>query len=497
MNPFEEILGAIASGKVKDKRELNSLKAEIAGKYSLERIPSDSELLAYAGDKRDMLLPILRRKPSRTASGVAIVAAMATGRCPGECVYCPTGDAPKSYTGHEPAAMRAQQNAYDARSQVSCRIRQLESIGHGTGKIDLVVMGGTLLAQPREYRDSFMKGCFEGMNGAAAPTLEEAQAANEAAEHRCIGVTLETRPDFCDPAEILRLGGTRVELGVQNPDDEIYAKIKRGHTVEGVVNATKALKDAGLKVGYHLMPGLPGSDFEKDLCMFEKIFADERFRPDMLKIYPCLLVKKEFGTTGLWKMYELDEWKPYDNETAAELIAQAKAFVPRWARIMRIQRDIPAPYIEAGVTAGNLRELIAEKMKAPCNCIRCREIRNGTAKSAELNTTEYSASDGRELFLSYEDGENDKILAYLRLRLCSRGAFVRELRVCGPTVQLHARDEKAQQHRGYGASLLAEAERTAKENGFGLLRVTSGVGAREYYGKLGYAREGPYMAKRL
>ncbi len=282
MQYFEEIIGAIISGRVGSKAELNAFKSDIAGRYSLERIPSDSELLAYAGDKRDLVLPLLRRKPSRTASGVAIVAAMTTGKCPGECVYCPTGDAPKSYTGYEPAAMRASQNAYDARGQVECRIKQLESIGHSTDKIDLVVMGGTLLAQKKEYRDSVMKGCFEGMNGAAAPTLEEAQLANETAKHRCIGVTLETRPDFCDTDEILRLGGTRVELGVQNPDDEIYLKIKRGHTVEDVVNATKALKDAGLKVGYHLMPGLPGSDFEKDLHMFEKIFGDGRFRPDRL-----------------------------------------------------------------------------------------------------------------------------------------------------------------------------------------------------------------------
>lgn len=500
MDYFEEILDRIISGKIRGKLELNRSKSEISAKYGLERIPSDSELLACAGDRRDSVLSVLKRKPSRTASGVAIVAAMTTGECPGECIYCPTGNAPKSYTGHEPAALRAAQNAYDARSQVSCRIRQLESIGHSTDKIDLIVMGGTFLAQPKEYRDLFMKGCFDGMNGKEAKSLEEAQAINESATHRCIGATFETRPDFCDPGEVLRLGGTRVELGVQHPDDEIYLKIKRGHTVRDVVNATKALKDAGLKVGYHIMPGLPGSNPEKDLEMFRKIFEDERFRPDMLKIYPCLLVKREFGTSELWELYENGEWVPYDNETAAELIAKAKSFVPRWVRIMRIQRDIPAQYIEAGVTAGNLRELVADKMKengASCACIRCREIRYGTPKSAELEVTEYSASGGKEVFLSYEDKETDKILAYLRLRLCPSGAFVRELRVCGPLVPLHKREEKAQQHRGYGASLLLEAEKIAKESGFEKLLVTSGVGARGYYGKRGYGREGPHMAKRL
>ena len=487
MDFFSEIISEIETGKILTREQLQKRKKALCKKHGVVKIPTNAEILSRA----DFETPLLLTKPTRSLSGVSVVAIMTSPqKCPGKCIYCPRGEAAQSYTGHEPAALRARQNEFDPTRQAATRLKQLSESGHPTDKIEAIIMGATFTAMPEEYQESFVLGLFNALNGQESATIEEAHRINETTSHRCVGLTFELRPDYCTDEHVKKLlafGATRVELGVQTVFDDVYEKVSRGHTVQDVVDATRRLKNAGLKVSYHLMPGLPGSTREKDLEMFRLVFGDERFKPDMIKIYPCLLAKKEFYDNGeAHRLYESGEWRPLTNEQAASLIAEAKKLFPPWVRVMRIQRDIPAPYIEAGVTAGNLREL-AHALNPDCRCIRCREIgRVDESAEPKIVRREYSASGGKEVFFSME---TDKALfGFLRLR---DKKYIRELHVYGQEAKIGKPGEV--QHTGIGKALLAEAEKECS----GKMSVTSGVGAREYYRSVGYSLESPYMVKYL
>ncbi len=504
---LRRVLAELSAGKVADRKELQDAKLRLCRELGMNRVPANSEILAAADDAaRGSLAPLLMNKPVRTLSGVAVVAVMTSPHpCPhGRCAFCPGGvetSSPQSYTGKEPAARRGERNRYDPYLQVSDRLDQLERIGHVTDKVDLIIMGGTFTSRDPSYQEGFVKGCFDAMNRSPSRGLEEAHALNEEASRRCIGMTLETRPDIFDDGQVeraLRMGATRVELGVQILDDGILAAMDRGHGVEEVRQATRRAKDAGLKVCYHLMPGLPGSDRRKDLASMERVFADPAFRPDMLKIYPTLVVEG----TPLHGMWAKGLYRPYNTDEGTELVADMKALVPSYARIQRIQRDIPAPEIAAGILKGDLRELAKRHLRdtgRECGCIRCREVGqrgSGYDPAAELEERSlvYDASGGREHFISLERG--DSLIGYVRLRLNADGeATVRELKVFGRSSPLGGRSEW--QHRGFGQRLLLAAEGKAKEGGAEGLRVNSGVGVRPYYAMLGYGRDGPYMSKNL
>ena len=514
----EHIADAIEKGHITNKHELLTYKKELTRRYALSAIPSDSELFAcIEGARRtDTVKTFLQRKVVRTLSGVAVVAVMTSPHpCPhGRCVPCPGGPphTPQSYTGREPAALRAARHGFDAFRQVEDRLRQLEAIGHPTDKIDLIVMGGTVPARDMEYQRFFVRRCYDALNGMPSPSLEGAQQLNEQAAHRCTGLTIETRPDWCRMQHIdamLSLGTTRIELGAQILDDTVLALMKRGHTVSDTILATRLAKDAGFKICYHVMPGLPGSIFENDLQSFQRMFRDERFRPDMIKIYPTLVIESSL----LYREWKEGRYAPLEVEETVELIAEMKRYIPEWVRVQRIERDIPSNMIEGGITKSNLRQLVHARMKErglSCRCIRCREaghlsrIQHMVVKDDfELRKREYLASGGREVFVSMEN--EDAIVAYCRLRIPSRqhrhemedAAVVRELRVHGSMVEIGKREKGAWQHRGYGRALMRQAENISLRFGKEKILVLSGVGTREYYRKIGYVREGPYMAKTL
>ncbi len=333
---------------------------------------------------------------------------------------------------------------------------------------------------------------------------------------RCVGMTFETRPDYCkteDVDRMLDMGVTRVELGVQTIYNYIYKRIERGHTVEDTIESAQILRDSGIKVAMHLMPGL-FADFDRDLRIFKRLFSDERFKPDMLKIYPCLVTKG----SKLHEMWEKGEYEPYTSEEAIDLIVEIKKILPKWVRTMRIQRDIPSPLIEAGVKKSNLGELVYKKLHLQdvnCKCIRCREVGHKASygiepelNNVELLKEEYKAGGGDELFLSFEDTKKDILIGFLRLRIPSKKAhrleiddktaLIRELHVYGSMMPLGEKDENAWQHMGYGEKLLSEAQKIASEDyDIDKILVTSGIGARNYYSKFGYTKLGPYMAKSL
>jgi len=506
--------------------DVNKAKMQVAAKYKLGKIPSNSEIIAIlkAREKSKLLL-LLRRKATRSISGVTVIAAMTRPYpCPQPepCAYCPGGPkygVPQSYTGFEPAAMRGLQNQFDPYLQVKSRIEQLQSIGHNVDKIELIIMGGTFPATPHEYQTWFVRRCLDAITGKDAVNLEEAKKNAERSKIRNVGITVETRPDWAKEEHVNRMldmGVTRVELGVQNPDDRIYRLVGRKHTVQDVVEATRIMKDAGLKIVYHLMPGMPGSNMKKDLEAFKKVFTSPDFKPDMIKIYPCLVLK---GT----KAYEWQSegtYRPYTTSEAADLIVQVKKMVPPWVRIMRVQRDIPSPLIVAGVKKSNLRQLAQQELKEQglrCRCIRCREVGHRMAvdkvkpnpEKVEILTTHYEASEGEEIFISAEDAENDVLIGYLRLRVPSDKAhrpemkaapcsIVRELHVYGPLVPVGKHFALAWQHKGVGGVLLSEAERMSRERyNLKKILVISALGTKEYYRRFGYDYDGVYMSKMM
>ena len=509
--PFlREIWCRIARGEVRGKGDLQRTKSELVRQHGLRGIPPDSEILAAIPvDRRGEFQDLLRVKPTRSASGVAVVAVMTPPHaCPhGTCIYCPGGPrvgTPQSYTGSEPAARRAAAHRFDPFEQTVARLEQLRRTGHATDKIDLIVLGGTFTSLDSSFAEDFVKRCFDALNGSISKGLEEAHLRNETAAARCIGLTVETKPDrFLGPEveDALRLGTTRIELGVQTTHDDVLRLVNRGHTDADSRAATRRAKEAGLKVCYHVMPGLPGNDVDRDLESFRSIFEDPQYRPDMLKIYPTLVLEG----TGLYTMWKHGRYRPMSTEDAVELVARMKELVPPWVRIQRIQREIGADAILGGPTKGDLRvraQRVLQSRGKRCACIRCREVGlQGTAPAPdalELRRTEYEASGGLEVFLSVEDSAGAALVGYSRLRIGDAGAFLRELKVFGQVVPIAAEAGERWQHRGYGARLLAECERVAREeHGVRDLLITSGVGVRGYYRRFGYARRGPYMARTL
>jgi len=434
--------------------------------------------------------------------------------CPGDCVYCPSSEgAPKSYTVESPAVLRAITCEYDPARQVSVRLKTLKDMGHPVHKVELIVMGGTFLAYPVDYQYLFVKACFDALNGEVSPDLATAQALNENAEHRCVGMCVETRPDWCGPAEVERMlefGVTRVELGVQTIDDDIHELTNRGHGVAEIVAATRLLREKGFKVYYHWMPGLPGSSLAHDIEMTRELFEDSRFRPDGMKLYPTVVV--EGSRLETW--YREDRYVPGTALEMRDLLIDIKKLVPPYVRIARLMRDIPRRFILAGCDDLALRGTIRKRMSevgAVCQCVRCREyghrVRDGWEPGPPLFVRrDYEAQPCHECFLTFEDA-NGTLFALLRLSFCETTpaseaagyvATVRELHVFGPEVDFGRSQDGAVQHRGLGARLLVEAERiVTDEYGATSLRVLSGVGVRAYYGELGYRQDGAYMVKEL
>ena len=519
---IEELL---ASDAVLDRSLINRVKNRLCAKFGRSKVPSNADILSAAvPEEVEILRPFLQKRPVRTVSGVAVVAVMTEPHaCPhGKCAYCPGGPdngVPQSYTGHEPATMRGLQHDFDPFRQVKSRLHQLSTIGHSTQKVELIVMGGDWCSKEHVYRESFVKGCLDAMNGSVSKNLQDAKTQNETAEVRNVGMTFETRPDWVTKDsidEMLEMGATRVEIGVQSLSNTILERVQRGHGVADTKRATKILRDCGLKICYHMMPGLPGSSPEQDIDEFVQLFESPEFRPDMFKIYPTIVVKN----TQLYDWWSAGEYIPYTNDQIIDLVARAVHQMPEYVRIQRMQRDIPLHQIEAGLSKGNLRELVHAKMESEGwrnPTIRYREVghfemRTGMTidpKEIQLVRRDYEASDGTEYFLSFEEPNQDVILAFLRLRKPSTDAhrseineepcvIIRELRVYGSVVDIGKRDPTAWQHLGLGEKLICSAEEIGRnELGVSRIFVNSGIGVKPYYRDLGFRDSEPYLMKKL
>ena len=521
----------IVGGNIKSINDILKLRDNLARKLKPKELPSLITIFAKADkEQKEYLRKILKTKPNRTLSGVAPVAVMTMpSNCPpqAKCTFCPGGlksqfgDTPKSYTGNEPASMRARRNLYDPYLQVFNRLEHYILLNQDISKCEVIVMGGTFTSFAKTYQEYFVKYIFKAMNDFSKLffngnefdyekfseffeldknfkdserikriiekvsklkkecDLRKEQRKNEKSNCRIIGLTLETRPD-CVNKEIgnfmLNLGATRIELGIQSLDDDVLKFVKRGHGVKESAEAIKLLKDFGFKLNLHYMIFYYG---KKELDDMKKLFSDPDYRPDALKIYPCMVLPG----TKLEQEYLAGRFQPLDTEEATEMIVNFKKIVPEYCRIMRVQRDIPTTKIIAGVDKTNLRQYMEQNYKFKCHCIRCREAKGQEINwsKVKINIEKYVASKGQEFFISVVDTSQDLL--------------IRQLHVYGTATGLG--QEGAIQHRGWGKKLLQTAEELAKKKGKNKLVVISGIGVREYYKKLGYVREGVYMVKEI
>jgi len=544
---YAELISALKKKKL-NKNQLAKLKNKLCSKYKIREMPTDIQILLHSKENLKLV-----SKPTRTLSGVAVVAVMSYPfKCPhGKCAMCPGGvgsvfgDVPQSYTGKEPATMRGIRNNFDAYMQVMNRLEHYVVMGHNPEKVELIIMGGTFPSFKKSYQEKFVTDCFKAMNDFSSmfyskkgldinkfkrffelpgevgdpvrtkkihaklkklkkkSSLEKEQAKNEKSAIKCVGLTLETRPDYAklkQGKEMLRLGCTRVELGIQSVYDKALKKIERGHTVKDSIESIKILKDLGFKINAHYMLGLPGIGAKKDINGLKELFSNEDFKPDMLKLYPCMVVKG----TKLYRQWKAKKFKPINTSKAVSIIASAKKFIPSYVRIMRVQRDIPTYVTSAGVDRTNLRQYVAELAKQKgikCKCIRCREV--GRAKNVGkpmLKMKHYAASGGNEFFISAED-KNGNLFGFCRLRFPSEelvgedSALIRELHVYGVATGVGKKGNI--QHKGLGKGLLKAAEEISKDYYKKKMVVISGVGVRGYYKKFGYKKEGNYMVKKI
>lgn len=510
--------------------DLNKIKCKASAKYGLPVQPRLTDIIsAVPVQYKKILLPKLRAKPVRTASGIAVVAVMCKPhRCPhismtgNICVYCPGGPdsdfeySTQSYTGYEPTSMRAIRARYNPYIQTKHRLEQLKQLGHSVDKVEFIIMGGTFMCLSEEYRDFFIRNLHDALSGHTSSSVKEAVKYSEKSKTKCIGITIETRPDYClkkHLSDMLQYGCTRLEIGVQSVYEDVARDTNRGHTVKAVCESFKMSKDAGFKVVAHMMPNLPNVDMERDMQQFLEYFENPLFRSDGLKLYPTLVIRG----TGLYELWKTGRYKSYSPSMLVDLVAKILALVPPWTRVYRVQRDIPMPLVSSGVEHGNLRELALARMKElglHCRDVRTREVgiqeihNKVKPYEIELIRRDYMANGGWETFLSYEDPEQDILIGLLRLRKCSEDTFrpelkgncsiVRELHVYGSVVPVNSKDPSKFQHQGFGILLMEEAARISREEHESTkLSVISGVGTRNYYRKLGYELDGPYMSKML
>ncbi|KAF8205614.1 hypothetical protein K438DRAFT_1905274 [Mycena galopus ATCC 62051] len=506
----------IAAHDANESVSLNEIRAKISKKFGYGGVPRLVDIIsAIPEEYKKALLPRLKARPIRTASGIAVVAVMCKPhRCPHIAMTETSAYfdySTQSYTGYEPTSMRAIRARYDPYEQTRGRVEQLKSLGHSVDKVyarGVHCDGRNIHEHAEEYRGKFIAQLHNALSGFTGTDVDEAVRYSEQSKSKAIGITIETRPDYClrpHLSQMLRYGCTRLEIGVQSVYEDVARDTNRGHTVRA---------DAGFKVVAHMMPDLPNVGLERDLA---------QFKDDGLKIYPTLVIRG----TGLYELWRTGRYKNYTANVLVDVVARILALVPPWTRVYRVQRDIPLPLVTSGCeNSGNLRELALNRMKdfgVECRDVRYREVgiheihHKVRPESVELLRRDYTANGGWETFLSYEDPERDILVGLLRLRKCSEdGTFrpelvrkdgaeggcsiVRELHVYGTAVPVHGRDPTKFQHQGFGTLLMEEAERIAREeHGSVKLAVISGVGTRDYYRKLGYDWMGhePYMSKPL
>jgi ELP3 family radical SAM enzyme/protein acetyltransferase len=467
--------------------------------------------------------------------------------CKFDCYYCPNEPGqPRSYLLKEPGVHRANSNKFDPIKQFWDRANSYMAMGHPVDKIELLILGGTWHSYPSEYRQKFIRDIFFAGNTyfdyvnkttiREPLTLQEEQVINQTNKCRIIGVTIETRPDMITPQvlqDLRKLGVTRVQLGVQSTDDRILYRINRRCYNKHTIRAIRLLKDNCFKIDIHIMPDLPqplkegvsntkevftiedidtSVDMQEvDRKMMKTICFDPDFQIDQIKVYPC----ETLPWTRLEQDYKNGSYKPYGHQKDRteitplhDVLLQFLKDVPEWVRINRIIRDIPDFYILGGNMDINMRNVLDDmciKQNIYSRDIRNREVKkkNIDPKTAVFKMRKYNGSQGDEYFLSFETPDEKYLFGFLRLRLSKMSgrdyktgkvifpellncAMIRELHVYGNVMKVGEKDDKRQQHQGFGTRLLQKAFEISQKNNYNKIAVISGIGVMNYYRKFGF-----------
>ena len=338
---------------------------------------------------------------------------------------------------------------------------------------------------------------------------------NEAAEHRVVGLVVETRPDTVSVESLLlirQLGATKLQMGIQSLDANVLAANRRSRGTGSVIRALNLARLFGFKVHTHFMVNLLGTTPERDKAEYARFVSETPYQPDEVKIYPCALVEG----TGLISCFEDGSWQPYSEDELLDVLVADTLTTPAFTRISRMIRDISAGDIVAGNKKGNLRQLVedaAAKTGKPIHEMRHRELA-GTDVDLEtltLRELSYETLSTREVFLEWVTPE-DRIAGFLRLSLPNPAvisahpelpvrpgqAMIREVHVYGRVAGLGNADADSNaQHTGLGKRLVERACHIAAAQGYREINVISAVGTRAYYRNLGFCDAGLYQVKPL
>ena len=334
--------------------------------------------------------------------------------------------------------------------------------------------------------------------------LQEQQRVNETAVHRCVGLVIETRPDTISPATLTqfrRFGCTKIQMGIQSLDPAVLSANNRVTNLEQIARAFALTRLWGFKLHTHFMVNLYGSSPAQDKADFLQFVTDQRFLPDEIKVYPCVLTK---GTV-LERLFDQGKWNAYSEEDLLSILVHDILATPPYCRISRMIRDISSDDIIAGNKKTNLRqlaELATQRTGQPIQEMRYREIKGQATSLDALQLAEvpYETAVSHEVFLQWVTPEN-QLVGFLRLSLpkgqaleslggdapVSAGqAMIREVHVYGRAAHIDGESQNAQ-HLGLGKQLIARACDIAAAAGFREINVISAIGTRAYYRALGFS----------
>jgi len=347
-------------------------------------------------------------------------------------------------------------------------------------------------------------------------SLKREQEYNVTAKCKVVSYSIETRPDQINTKtmeELLKLGVTIVELGLQSPNDNVLRLVKRGHLVKHSKRAIQMLKNNGFHVHGQWMMDLPSVTKEIEMECVEAILQDD-LRCDQIKIYPHLMMPgtltSEWITQGRY-----DSWVDKDWEGFLQVLSNFISRLDKTTRIVRIQRDLPQasdknPNGYINDQPSNLEQIVTKKIYKDDMTREDIRFHEPGLRFPDMDTIQYNVDTkkrpgGKDVFISAESyvcadrkkGVKDfrVVWGYCRLSLPDNDinqisiftenpnmnfGLIREVKVNGSITSV-GNSNKSVQHLGIGTRMLQLAEEIAMQYGKTHITVTSAVGVRNYY----------------
>lgn len=212
--------------------------------------------------------------------------------CPHNCVFCNQN----RITGQNKTEVITAETVYNTLDDY------LKTINRSGNKVvEVSFFGGTFTAIKEEKQRELLKVAKEYKDKGLIDKIR-----------------MSTRPDAISDYILSYLKDYEVdiiELGVQSLNSEVLISSGRGHTKEEVIVASKLIKKYGFTLGHQMMPGLPKSNFERDL---ESAIESIKMKPDICRLYPALIIRD----TPMEDMYNRGEYIPYSLDDSVVICAK-------------------------------------------------------------------------------------------------------------------------------------------------------------------------------